>query len=145
MSDQAQDQPVYGIWNIARATPDADCLVEPDDTAYTASEVVARAHRTANGLRALGLQRGDKVAVLLPNRVEYVDVLLATGESGLHIVPINWHLSGSEIAYIVDDSGAKAFVGDAQFADALATVAADTSVAAGSRFVVDGAVDGYQD
>ena len=146
MSEQTTDaQPVFGIWNIARATPDADCLVEPDDTAYTAAEVVARAHRTANGLQAMGLGRGDKVAVLLPNRVEYFDLLLGTGESGMHMVPINWHLSGKEIAYIVEDSGAKALVGDVRFAEQLATVLDEVDLPEDARFAVGGAVEGYRD
>jgi long-chain acyl-CoA synthetase len=137
--------PVFGIWNIARATPDADCLVEPDGTAFTAGDAVARAHRAANGLRALGLQRGDKVAVLLPNAVEYLDLLLATSESGMHLVPINWHLSAPEIAYIVDDSEAKVLIGHARFADALGKVAAEVNVPDGRRFIVDGDLEGFGD
>ena len=138
------DEQTFGIWNIAREQPDRDCLVEPDHTAHTASEVTARAHRVANGLRAMGLERGDKVAVLLPNGVEYFDVLLGTSESGMYIVPINWHLAGPEVAYIVSDSGAKAVVGHARFAEQLASVAEECDVPASARFVVDGEVEGYR-
>ncbi len=138
-------EPIFGIWNIAKARPTDDAIIEPDGSAHDAATVVARAHRVANGLRELGLQRGDKVAVLLPNGIEYFDALLATSETGMHLVPINWHLSGPEIAYIVSDSGARAFIGHARFAPALVTVLAETDVPEAARFVVGEVVDGFRD
>ena len=50
------------------------------------------------------------VATVLPNSVEYYIAYLACAQSGFYMVPINWHLAGPEIAYILEDSGAKAFI-----------------------------------
>jgi long-chain acyl-CoA synthetase len=82
-----------GLWNIASEQPD------------------------------LGLGHGDVVVAMLPNSIELVALYFAALECGLYIVPINWHLTGAEVAYIVEDSEAKAFIGHERFAEA-ATVAA---------------------
>ena len=62
---------------------------------------------------------------MLPNSIELVALYFAALECGLYIVPINWHLTGAEVAYIVEDSEAKAFIGHERFAEA-ATIAAAT-------------------
>ena len=69
-----------------------------------------------HGLRALGLERGDAVAVCLPNCAEFYALYLACLQAGFYLTPINWHLAGPEIAYIVSDSGAKAFIGHERIA-----------------------------
>ena len=60
-----------------------------------------------HGLRALGLKAGDDVAVVLPNSVDFYAVFFAAIQAGLYFTPINHHLVGPEIAYIVDDCEAK--------------------------------------
>jgi len=50
------------------------------------------------------------VAAVLPNGHEYLELLLATGQVGLYLVPVNWHQVQAEIGYILRDSGAKLVV-----------------------------------
>ena len=57
-----------------------------------------------------GLEKGDSVAAVLPNGVKPVEVYLAALQAGWYYVPINYRLSAPEIAYIIQDSGAKAIV-----------------------------------
>ena len=64
-----------------------------------------------HGLRALGLQAGDGVAVVLPNSTEFYALFFAAMQAGWYFTPINHHLVGPEIAYIVDDCEAKALIG----------------------------------
>ncbi len=78
--------------------------------AFTYPETNRRVNRLAHGLLSLGLSKGDKVAVLLENCIEIVEVYLATAKTGLVIVPINFRLTGQDVAYIVDNSDAKAVV-----------------------------------
>lgn len=83
----------------------------------TFAELDARANGVAQALRDAGLHPGDGVALLCPNRPEFVEVFLAAQRAGFVLTPINWHARPDEVAYIVADSRAKAFVTDAHFAD----------------------------
>ncbi len=63
--------------------------------------------------------RGDTVACLLPNSREMIELYLGALQIGLYLTPINNHLVGPEIAYIVNDSDARIFIGHAKHTEAL--------------------------
>jgi len=69
-----------------------------------------RATQLANGLRGLGLQKGDKVALLAYNCVEWMEIYAALARAGLVAVPINFRLTSAEIEYIAQHSDAMAFI-----------------------------------
>ena len=69
-----------------------------------------RATRLANGLLGLGLEKGDRVALLAYNCVEWMEIYAALARAGLVAVPINFRLTGPEIAYIAQNSEARAFI-----------------------------------
>ena len=69
-----------------------------------------RASRLANGLCALGLEPGDRVALLAYNCVEWMEMYVALARAGLVAVPINFRLAAPEIAYIAQHSEARAFI-----------------------------------
>lgn len=69
-----------------------------------------RASRLANGLLALGLAPGDRVALLAYNAIEWLELYAALARAGLVAVPVNFRLTGPEIAYIVQHSEARALV-----------------------------------
>jgi len=108
--------PELGFWNLAQREPAVLALVAPDGREWSRGELLAEANRVAHGLRSLGLEKGDCVAVVLPNCAEFLAIYLAVTQIGVYLTPINHHLTGPEIAYIVKDSGAKVFVGGAPFA-----------------------------
>src|SRR5207248_3299142 len=56
--------------------------------------------------------------LLCSNRPEFVETYGACQRAGFRLTTINWHLTGEEAAYIIDNCGAKAFIADAQFAPA---------------------------
>ena len=88
----------------------------------------ARANRLANALRdGVGLRRGDRVAVLSYNRLEWLELYLGLARAGLVAVPINFRLVESEVEYILADSGARALI----VQDELAEVAGAGRRAAG--------------
>jgi long-chain acyl-CoA synthetase len=130
-----------GLWNIARDLPDLTAVVDPSGREITYREIAADADRYGRGLQRLGLGVGDVLVVMLPNSIELVALYFAAMECGLYIVPINWHLTGPEVAYIVEDSEAKAFVGHERFAEAVTVAAA--SLPDQARFAV-GAVAGFR-
>ena len=106
-----------GFWSIAQEDPEKLSLVDPDEREVRAGELLASSNQVVHGLRAVGLKPGDAVAMVLPNSVEVFELYLAVLQAGFYLVPINTHLVGPEIAYIVQDSEAKAFVGHERFAD----------------------------
>lgn len=72
----------------------------------------ARARRLANALLGLGLVKGDRVAVLAYNRVEWAEIYAATARAGLIAVPINFRLSPIEMRFIIEDAGAAAILAE---------------------------------
>ncbi|MEJ2027855.1 MAG: AMP-binding protein, partial [Limibacillus sp.] len=80
--------------------------------AMTYREWNERACRLANGLLGLGLSKGDRVAVLAYNRIEWAEIYAATAKAGLVAVPINFRLTGQEALHILEDSGAAAILVD---------------------------------
>ena len=105
-----------GFWKHALDDPGYVAIVDPDGTEHTAGDVLARANQLAHTLRDLGLRKGDAVAAVLPNGSKPFVVYLAALQTGLYYVPINYRLSAPEVAYILRDSEAKAFVSDERFA-----------------------------
>jgi long-chain acyl-CoA synthetase len=77
------------------------------------AELVDRATRTARLFRdELGLGPDDCAAVLMENRVEFVETVLGAILAGIWLVPINRHLQAEEIAYVIADSGARVVIAD---------------------------------
>jgi len=72
-----------------------------------------------------------------------IELYLACFDAGFYITPINHHLVGPEIAYIVDDCEAKAVIVDERFTDEVLRAAEEFSVPAGARFAV-GEVEGFR-
>ena len=69
-----------------------------------------RASRLANALLGLGLVKGDRVALLAFNTLEWLEIYVALARAGLVAVPVNFRLVGPEITYIVQHSEARAFI-----------------------------------
>src|SRR5262245_5314617 len=133
----------YGFWNLAQQDPTHLALVTPDGEQLTAGELLARANRLVHGLRALGLSQGDCLTTVLPNGAPMIALYLAAAQAGWYLVPINHHLTATEIAYIVRDSGAKVLVADQRFGDACRAAADEAGVPAERRFAV-GTIAGFR-
>src|SRR5204863_1037232 len=106
-----------GFSAIAADDPGHLALVEADGRETSAGDLLAGGNQVARGLQAMGLQKGDVIAALLPNRREMVELVLGATQIGLYVTPINYHLTGPEVAYIVDNSEAEVFVTDDRYAD----------------------------
>lgn len=100
-----------------RAHPHHTALVFGDEV-RTHSELHARAARLASVLAAGGVRAGDRVALLLHNRIEFVESLLACHVLAAVAVPINFRLAPDEVEYVLADSGAVAVICDSPPPDA---------------------------
>lgn len=94
-----------GSWieRRARAAPDRVALIA-GDCSLTYSEMVGRSRRLANGLRTLGVAKGDRVAWLGPNHPAFLESLFAAGLLGAAMAPVNHRLDEAEIDLILEDA-----------------------------------------
>ena len=98
--------------------PDAPALADGERIHADWATFAARTAGAAGGLRnELGLVPGDRVAIVMRNRPEYLEALFATWHAGLVAVPVNARLHRDEIAHILDDSGSSVVVTDEDHAD----------------------------
>ncbi len=95
--------------HLLRASVDRDAaasaVVEVRGGSLTYGELWDRAARVAGGLRAGGVKRGDRVAIRLPNGIDWVLAFFGAQFAGAVVVPINTRLIEQEAAYILEDSG----------------------------------------
>ncbi len=116
---------VNGLREFAEATPDAVAVID-GDRRLTYRELAGRVNRLGSQLVTLGLGRGDRVAVLLGNRLEYPEIAAAIATVGMVMVPLNPRLTPAEAGFILEHSGAHALILDEALAPIVAgTVAAD--------------------
>tara|TARA_R110000824_G_scaffold118960_18_gene272523 strand:+ start:49262 stop:50839 length:1578 start_codon:yes stop_codon:yes gene_type:complete len=108
----------------------------------TYGELNAKANQLVRALRRAGLKAGDAVALLCSNRPEFVETVVACQRGGFRMTPVNWHLTGKEVGYIVDNCEAKAFVADARFKGS-ASEAEAMSPGLIIRLCVGGVIDGF--
>ncbi|MEU7744546.1 AMP-binding protein [Nonomuraea sp. NPDC049158] len=99
-----------GFYAIAAADPDRLAVIDVDGSRTTYGELLTRVNQVSHGLRARGLGERDVVAGVLPNGLDAVILIMATGQISLYYVPINWHLTEAEVAYILQDCDAKIVV-----------------------------------
>jgi acyl-CoA synthetase (AMP-forming)/AMP-acid ligase II len=121
----------------AHAIPD-QVAIRFEDRSYTWSELNDRVRRVAAGLVAHGVEKGDRIAILMTNRPEFVEVALAANAIGAIGVPLNFRLAPEEAAYILGHSAAKVVVTD-QLLAPLAAAATAVGNPAPSLTVVTGA------
>ena len=77
---------------------------------HTFTELAAGVDRVARGLIALGVRPGDKVALWLLNRPEWIEIAFAVMKIGAVLVPINTRLRTEDVAYIVDQSDSSTLI-----------------------------------
>ncbi len=96
--------------HLLRASVDRDAqataLVEMGGPSVSYGELWERAGRVAGGLRRDGVRRGDRVAIRMPNGIDWVLAFFGAQMLGAVVVPVNTRFTEEEVAYVVEDSGA---------------------------------------
>jgi len=105
--------PIHSVADIIRVhgstNADRPAIVHRGET-VTYGDFDERSNRVANGLRAEGVKAQDRVAFLDKNTPEYFDIVFGAAKLNAVSVAVNWRLSATEAAYIVNDAGAHVFV-----------------------------------
>jgi long-chain acyl-CoA synthetase len=95
----------------AETRPDKPVFIHPGSaTLVSYAALNQRSNQLAHLLYDHGLRSGDHLALFLENHPAYLEIVWACLRSGLHLTPINRHLSVGEAAYIVDDCDARVLV-----------------------------------
>lgn len=127
--------PVDPIAAHAASRPDHAAII-CDNVVCTYAELDERANRLARALADHGVARDERVAVMLPNSIEWFEATVAIARLGAQLVPVNWHLKHDELAWILTDSGARALIAHTDLAveaeAALASVPGCTALWAGA-------------
>jgi fatty-acyl-CoA synthase len=105
----------------ARKTPNKEALVFANRR-FTYSHFNERVNRLANGLASLGIERGDKVAVLFRNCNEILECYFAVSKLGAISVPLNFRLVGRELMYQIEQSDSRALIFRGTFQDVVSSI-----------------------
>jgi len=106
------------LTDAAARRPDGEALI-CGDTRLTWAEVLERSAAVAQGLARLGVGAGDRVALLLGNRIEFVLAWFGAARLGAVTVPLGIRQQRPEVAYALADCGARVLVHEPELADRL--------------------------
>ena len=105
--DALPDSLVEMLRRTVDRTPNAEAIVEIGGGRMSYRQFWDAAARVAGGLRALGVARGDRVAIQLGNGIDWCLAFFGAQMAGAVPVPVNTRFSAPEAAYVIEDSGAR--------------------------------------
>lgn len=131
-----------GYW-AANAPTRPAVILGAAGTVVTYRELDERSNQLAHHLRRVGLKRGDVVAAFLPNDEHFHVVAWAVRRSGMYLTPVNTHLTPDEVAYIVDDCGARLLISSAVLGDIAERLDASAVPHVEKRLMLGGTLPGW--
>jgi fatty-acyl-CoA synthase len=107
-----------GEWVFKRAVtyPEGPFLKEEEERSFTNREFNGRVNRMAHALAAWGGGRGERIAALMTNSSEFLEIFFACAKTGAIMVPLNFRLAVPELVYILEDCAPRVLVYSADFA-----------------------------
>ena len=123
--------PAVWVARHGRLRPDDPALADGERVHADWATFAARTAAVAAGLRhEFGVAPGDRVAIVMRNRPEYLEAMFGVWHAGLVAVPVNARLHRDEIAYILEDSESAVVVTDAEHADDVEPLVGQAAVVA---------------
>ncbi len=107
-----------------------------EDHPITYQRFNERIHQLCHLLNQLGVKKGDRVAVLLHNCPQYLEIFFALSLMGAILVPLNWRLAEPEIEFILKDSGARFLIFEPEFEPMITSLRSHLSFSNGNYLVV---------
>ena len=111
--------------------------------AISYAQLNTRARQVAHWLIGTGLQPGEGIALLLENRPEFLEIAEATRLAGLYCTPLSIHLRPHEVAYVLQDSGAKLLIASPALAALAQDLVAEGAVGDRPRYALAEGIPGY--
>ena len=110
--------------------PGREALIDiPNDRRMTFGTLDERIRRLANGFcDGLNLKKGDRVAILSKNCIQYMEVFYACARCGLIAQPLNWRLAAPEMARILEDGEPSVLIGSEEYAELAESLASSTGI-----------------
>jgi fatty-acyl-CoA synthase len=99
-----------------------------EDRPFTYQEVNLRTNQLCHFLLNNGVQKGDRISVLLYNCHQYIEIFFAISKIGAILVPLNWRLAGPELEFIIKDSGSRMLIFDPEFAEVVASFSSNLNL-----------------
>ncbi|MCL4104029.1 UNVERIFIED_CONTAM: hypothetical protein GTU68_034891 [Idotea baltica] len=110
----------------------------------TYKQLDERSNQAAHLFRSLGLKSGDHIGMMLENNRQFLEICWAAQRSGLVFTPVSTHLMKDETAYILDNCGAKLFIGCQGLSEVAEQIFADKNAAIENYFMIDGIKPGFE-
>jgi len=110
----------------------------------TYQQLDERSNQGAQLFRSLGLKTGDHIGLMLENNRHFLEICYAAQRSGLIYTPISTHLKRDETAYILENCGAKLFIGSAKLAEVAEEIRGSSTLAIEHFYMVGGIRPGYE-
>ena len=107
-----------------------------EDHPFTYREINRRTNQLCHFLLDLGIQKGDRVSVLLYNCHQYIEIFFALSKIGGILVPLNWRLAGPELEFIIKDSGSRMLIFDSEFEEVIDSIRPHLNLSNGSYMSV---------
>src|SRR6266849_4501174 len=109
------------------------------------AELDIKTNRVANGLKALGVRAGERIAYLGKNSDIYFELLLGAMKANVVMAPVNWRLAGTEIAFIVEDCKAPVLFVGPEFVEQVRTIQSQLQSVRSFIATEGGGATGWQD
>ena len=103
---------------------------------FTYRELNDRTNQLCHLLLDLGVQKGERISVLLYNCHQYIEIFFAISKIGAILVPLNWRLAGPELEFIIKDSGSKMIIFDTEFEEMMASIRPHLNLSHGDYIAV---------
>jgi len=107
-----------------------------EDRPFTYQEVNLRTNQLSHFLLDLGVQKGDRISVLLYNCHQYLEIFFALSKIGAILVPLNWRLAGPELEFIIKDSGSRILIFETEFVEVIASLRLNLNLSNGDYISV---------
>lgn len=124
------DKSAWVLGNVlaqqARVRRDAPFVQFQEEPPYTFGAMDERANRVANALAALGIQHGDRVLVMLPNSIAFLDAWFGINRLGAVMVPINTAYKGAFLEHVINNAAARMMIIDQEYVPVLQAIEAQT-------------------
>jgi fatty-acyl-CoA synthase len=103
---------------------------------FTYREFNQRTNQLCHHLLGTGVRKGERVAVLLHNCHQYLEIFFALSKIGAILVPLNWRLAGPELEFILKDSGSGTLIFEPEFEEVVAAIRPGLNLSNGNYMAI---------